>query len=101
MKYSNTTGAVRWSGGLTVLKDGDSIDDDHPLLEERPDLFTDDPPGADIKMPATSSRGEPAPKVERATREPGEVRAPAAPTAAAVTPPRRRGRSGKKGPAGA
>lgn len=101
MKYSNTTGAVRWEGGLTVLKEGDSIDEDHPLVTERPDLFTDDPPGPDIKMPATSSRGGPEPKVERATREPGEVRAPAAPVAAPVTAARRRGRAGKKGPAGA
>ena len=69
MKYANCSGAVRWSGGLQVLKPGQSIDDDHPLVRERPDLFTDAEPEPDIKMPATPSRG-----VERATRAPGETR---------------------------
>lgn len=69
MKYANCSGAVRWSGGLQVLKPGQSIADDHPLVAERPDLFTDTEPEPDIKMPATPSRG-----VERATRAPGETR---------------------------
>ncbi|TLQ45760.1 hypothetical protein [Streptomyces marianii] len=77
MKYSNCSGAVRWSGGLTVLSPGQSIADDHPLALERPDLFTAESPEPDIKMPAKPGRG--APVVERATRAPGEQR---------VTPPR-------------
>lgn len=72
MKYSTCSGAVRWSGGLTVLGIGQSIDDDHPLVAERPDLFTDTGPGPDIKLPAKPSRG--APVIEQATRAPGEVR---------------------------
>ncbi|MEU3972346.1 hypothetical protein [Streptomyces bacillaris] len=74
MKYSACSGAVRWSGGLTVLKPGQSIDDDHPLVQERPDLFTEAAPEPDIKMPAKPGRGAPAPAVERATRAPGEKR---------------------------
>lgn len=76
MKYAACSGAVRWSGGLTVLSPGQSIADDHPLVVERPDLFTEAEPEPDIKMPAKPGRGESAepPRVERATREPGEVR---------------------------
>lgn len=72
MKYSNCSGAVRWSGGLQVLKPGQSIADDHPLVAERPDLFTDAEPEPDIKTPAVPTRR--APQVERATRAPGETR---------------------------
>lgn len=67
MKYSKVAGAVRWSGGTVLLERGMSADDDHPLVVERPDLFTDDPPGARLARPAP-------PMVERATREPGETR---------------------------
>lgn len=74
MKYAACSGAVRWSGGLTVLSPGQSIADDHPLVTERPDLFTDAEPEPDIKMPAKPGRGAPAP-VEAATRAPGERRA--------------------------
>jgi len=68
MKYANRTGAVRWSGGTTLLRKGQSADDDHPLVRERPDLFDDNEPGASL----SSRRG--APVVERATRAPGETR---------------------------
>lgn len=71
MKYAACSGAVRWSGGLTVLSPGQSIADDHPLAIERPDLFTDDSPEPDIKMPAKPGRGASAP-IESATRAPGE-----------------------------
>lgn len=68
MRYSNFAGIVRWSGGTTILSRGQSIDDDHPLLAERPDLFNGNEPGASLQTHPT-----PAP-VERATRAPGEVR---------------------------
>jgi len=42
-------------------------------VAERPDLFTDAEPEPDIKMPAVPGRHG-APRVERATRAPGEVR---------------------------
>ncbi|MER6834252.1 hypothetical protein ABT320_09670 [Streptomyces cellulosae] len=73
MKYAACSGAVRWSGGLQVLKEGQSISDDHPLVAERPDLFTEAEPEPDIKMPAKPGRGAAAP-VESATRAPGERR---------------------------
>lgn len=67
MRYANITGAVRWSGGTTLLRKGQSADPDHPLVKERPDLFTGDEPGASLSAPQRST-------VERATRAPGEVR---------------------------
>ncbi|MBZ6135766.1 hypothetical protein [Streptomyces olivaceus] len=73
MKYVKRSLAARWSGGTATLREGQSIGDDHPLVAERPDLFTDTEPEPDIKMPATSGRHG-APRVERATRAPGEVR---------------------------
>jgi hypothetical protein len=77
MKYSKVTGAVRWSGGTTILGVGTSADDDHPLVLERPDLFDDEAPGADLRGPGRSApkpaAAEEAP-VERATRAPGEKR---------------------------
>jgi hypothetical protein len=69
MKYSKIAGAVRWSGGTTLLRKGQSADDDHPLVKERPHMFTDEPPGASL-----SAGRKAAPVVERATRAPGEVR---------------------------
>lgn len=76
--YSSCSGAVRWSGGLTVLSPGQSIADDHPLAIERPDLFTSEEPQPDIKLPAKPGRGV-APPVETATKEPGEQRQTRAP----------------------
>ncbi|MFE2352212.1 hypothetical protein [Kitasatospora cineracea] len=78
MKYAIVNGAVRWSGGLQVLRTGQSIEDDHPLALERPELFTGDQPGPDIKKPGRHRGG---PVVETATRAPGEQRATKAPAA--------------------
>jgi hypothetical protein len=69
MKYSKIAGAVRWSGGTTLLRKGQSADDDHPLVLERPRLFTAVAPGASL-----STGRKAAPVVERATRAPGERR---------------------------
>lgn len=69
MKYSTFTGAVRWSGGTAILRKGQSADDDHPLVKERPKLWTDVPPGASLATPRSGP-----PVVERATRAPGETR---------------------------
>lgn len=66
MKYSKVTGAVRWSGGTTLLRKGQTADPDHPLVKERPDLFDESVPGPSLSVPK--------PTVERATRAPGEVR---------------------------
>ena len=67
MKYAKVTCAVRWSGGTTILREGQSADDDHPLVLERPDLFTGEAPAAELRVRRR-------PVIERATRAPGEVR---------------------------
>lgn len=79
MKYAKVSGAVRWSGGTTIINEGMSADEDHPLVVERPDLFGDDAPppvltsqaGDRRRRDMAAGRG---PRVERATRAPGEVR---------------------------
>lgn len=83
MRYSRISGVTRYSGGTIVLREGMSADDDHPLVAERPDLFTDVPPPADLQ-----SAGRPV--VERATRAPGEVREVALPAAVKRGPGRPR-----------
>lgn len=68
MKYANVSGVVTWSGGKTVLSRGKTTaDDNHPLVQERPELWTDDGPLAIL-------RGEDDGTIERATRAPGEKR---------------------------
>jgi hypothetical protein len=75
MKYAKVGAVVRWSGGTTVLNLNMSADDDHPLVVERPDLFQDEAPGAELKHPYRGREvpAEEAP-VERGTRAPGEKR---------------------------
>jgi hypothetical protein len=68
MKYSKISGVLRWSGGTIALRGGQSIDDDHPLVRERPDLFDDNDPGANL--PSAPRVGH----IEQATAAPGEVR---------------------------
>jgi hypothetical protein len=75
MKYAKIAGVVRWSGGSMVLNAGrTTADDDHPLVLERPDLWTDEVPTPTLPGPkrAAEQRGE-AP-IETATRAPGEKR---------------------------
>lgn len=67
MKYCNTNGVLRWSGGTILLKSGMSIDDDHPLVTERPELWNDQEPGATVSGPQIGN-------IERGTAAPGEVR---------------------------
>jgi hypothetical protein len=76
MKYSQISAVVRWSGGTTVLRKGQSADEDHPLVKERPELFTDAVPGASLAAAP--------PAVERATRAPGEVRVTESPSRRAI-----------------
>lgn len=71
MKYSKVSGNLRWTGGTIVLHRGQSIDDDHPLVEERPDLWSDEEPGAQIQ-------GEQS-RVQTGMQRPGEVRQETAP----------------------
>lgn len=70
-KYSSTTGVVAWSGGQLLLSQGQSIDEDHPLYKERPDLFQGlAPAGADIHHGA-----RPPGAVESTMQPPGGTRA--------------------------
>jgi hypothetical protein len=48
LKYSKVSGVVRWSEGILTLRRGQSIDAEHNLAVERPDLFDDVEPGAEI-----------------------------------------------------
>lgn len=100
MKYSKIAGAVTWSGGVNMLHVGMSADDDHPLVKERPTLWTSKAPTADLQTPSAPAPVEdtedldedtedlddvedldedldPEPKepevIERATRGPGEL----------------------------
>lgn len=78
MKYAKVSGAVRWSGGTTILSAGvTTADDDHALVVERPDLWTEDVPRAHLAGPGRNAPPAPVeePPVERATRAPGEKRA--------------------------
>lgn len=68
MKYSSFSGVVAWSQGEILLSHGQSIDEEHPLYKERPDLFQGLAPSASI-----SHNADPKP-VERATAAPGETR---------------------------
>lgn len=75
MKYAKIAGVVTWSGGTMVLNAGrTTADDDHPLVLERPDLWTDEVPEPTLAGPArvAAKRGDG--PVETATRAPGEKR---------------------------
>lgn len=61
-------GNVRWSGGRQILRKGQTISADHPLRQERPDLFELAEP-----KPQIAVRGDDLP-IERGTRAPGERR---------------------------
>lgn len=75
VKYSKISGVLRWSEGSMVLRKGMSIDDDHPLVTERPDLWDDKEPGANIPN-----------RVQSTMQRPGEARHEQPPTIPA--PPR-------------
>ncbi len=62
-KYAKDTSIVGSSSGRVVLKRNTAVDDSHPLVQERPELFADEP-----------QRVAGGPKIERATRRPGERR---------------------------
>jgi hypothetical protein len=41
MKLSNLTGVIAYSGGQLTLREGQTVDDNHPIVAERPELFRD------------------------------------------------------------
>jgi hypothetical protein len=71
--YSTIAGVVRWSQGTIVLTRGQSIEEGHPLVEERPELFTYEKPPTSVRSWGKSPlrRG----RVESGVQRPGEVRA--------------------------
>ncbi len=82
MKYAKQSGVVSWSGGMMTLRQGMSIDDDHPLVTESPDLWTDQAPGADIPHPGREAR-----RVQSTMQRPGESRMERTPPPETQTPP--------------
>lgn len=42
--FATVDGTVAWSQGYAVLDKGEVWDTSAPLVRERPDLFTDEPP---------------------------------------------------------
>jgi len=69
VKYAKDSLVVSWSGGQTVLRRDQTVDPDHPLVAERPDLFADAPSRPQLRA------------IERATAAPGERRQVAPPKA--------------------
>lgn len=71
MKVSKVSGVIAWSGGTTVLKKGRSIDPEHPLLAERPDLFEEGENKPDMQLPKTAEQVQqhPRPRVETTQAE--------------------------------
>lgn len=82
MKYSNFAGSLTWSGGTLLLRKGQSVEEGHPILDERPDLFTDQEPGAEVKPMRTIETHMQGPgehRMERAPARPQVVKAPPRP----------------------
>lgn len=69
MKYSKIAGVTRWSGGTIVLQKGQSIEDEHPLVAERPEIWTDEDPGASIRGASGGVS-----RVQTAMQRPGQPR---------------------------
>lgn len=75
MKYSSYEGVISWSGGTMVLRSGQSIDEDHPLYAERPELFR----GSAPDNPAELQTNRPPGTVESTMQTPGGNRLARAP----------------------
>lgn len=41
MKSSRITAVISYSGGQITLREGQTLDDNHPIVAERPELFDD------------------------------------------------------------
>ena len=74
MRYSKITGVVAYSGGQATLREGQAIDDDHPLAKERADLFRDGEETSTLVSPTrvetTMQEGPGGQRVTRPTRVP-------------------------------
>ena len=74
MKYCKVSGIVQWSGGSMLLHEGMTADDDHLLVLERPDLWGDRGPAPSLRSEGGDEQRSAPPRIERATRAPGERR---------------------------
>lgn len=74
MLYSKLTGVVAYSGGQAALREGQPIDEDHPLAKERPDLFGEGNEVSSVPSPArvetAMADGPGGQRVTRPTRVP-------------------------------
>jgi hypothetical protein len=80
MKYAKNALVVTWSGGMAPMRAGATFEDDHPLVVERPDLFTDEEPGAQFATPT---------RVESGLQRPGESRMERGAPKVVAAPPRK------------
>lgn len=74
MKSSKFQGVVAWSGGQTVLRVGDRYSDDHPMVQDRPELFDDGDNETDVKRRAPEPPPRPEGVVESTMQVPGANR---------------------------
>ena len=72
MHHARFSGTVKWSGGRIFVREGQTIDPDHPLVAEHPEYFEEREIEPDIKYGSPAPIGEP--PIERGTRAPGERR---------------------------
>jgi hypothetical protein len=63
VRYSGFEGIVLWSGGQQLLRIGQSIDTNHPLYKERPELFNGLAP-MNAQISSTNNPGGVQPVVE-------------------------------------
>lgn len=56
MHVSKLTGVIAYSGGQIVLREGQTVDDDHPIIAERPELFQSADEGNEQKAQTPNPR---------------------------------------------
>lgn len=74
---AKASGSLKWDGGRLFVREGQTIDPDHPVVARYPQIFEVAEFTPDIPVPG-EIRDKKAPRdeppVERGTRAPGEVR---------------------------
>jgi hypothetical protein len=71
--FSNFEGVLAWSGGTTLIRGGQKFDPNHPIVQERPDLFRsaeDEDDAAETRSAAEGQR-----QVETTMQHPAGARA--------------------------
>ncbi len=73
--YARSTGNIQLPNGATVLVSaGSMVPDSDPVVQARPDLFSDDPRYCSALFATVMPAGMDDPPVEAATAAPGERR---------------------------